>query len=179
MSTANGNKSTNEVFVMIKPLALKHPLLADEIKRALACIGTVSRPQLRHVSRDLCRAHYRFDSTTAPDRTAKHLPAIVNYLQGQMVLSLVLTLNDTTPIGADDDFCGFIRSEIVGPSEPMKCAQKHIRHRARSMDYRVAVDVPDADRVADFQPFAKDNLIHCSDSPQSARQEIALWYPRR
>jgi len=177
MATSNAGSARTRVFIMIKPLALEYPGLVAEIEKSIRKTGTVLRPELRRVDRNLCRAHYVSDTPQAPRASAKHLPALVNYLEGRTVLSLVLEQNGATPFAAGRDFCDFIRSEIIGPSEPMKCEKKHIRYHARSLHYRVPVAVPESDRISDYQPFAKDNLIHCSDSLKSAEREIALWYP--
>jgi nucleoside diphosphate kinase len=46
-----------------------------------------------------------------------------------------------------------------------------LRHILKGKDYILPVEVPEG-----FQNFVYDNLIHSSDSPESAKRELAIFF---
>jgi len=165
-----------QALVVIKPLGMV-PSIRQTIKSRLSEYGSICHCSRRSVSKDLARAHYRGSEFKSNGERSVHFPAITTYLTGQKVEAFVLNAFEDYLYGTDEQgFHDFMRKEVVGPSDPEKTGPAHLRHMAKKLSYKRPVNVAPEAKFPGYQPFAKDNLVHFSDSPESARREIGLWF---
>jgi len=160
-------KELEQTLVLIKPDALKNSLtgyilsMLSEFHTGLHYCGT----KIVHVSKMLAEEHY------AEHRGKVFFPAVVEYLMGeshyidkpskQRVIAIVYQGPDA------------IRKvrEIGGPTDPHKA---RIEKPGCIRSLGTMVPLKDADGNVIGQRI--DNLIHASDSYESAEREIKLWF---
>ena len=106
----------------------------------------------------------------------KYYPPLVEYLSHQRATHFVLR-GSLLPGSRDTDFATYLRQYVIGPSNPELTEEHHVRNYvvANEIQYKKEVDLPE-DVMIDNYKTAFDNLIHCSDSTESALHEIANWY---
>ena len=143
---------TEHTLVLLKPDALERGLVGEVIQRFenvnLKIIDiVVVRPDLAKVEK-----HYtdlRTKNPRAFDRNTR-------YLAGKTVIALVLTgVNAIAKVRL-----------LIGPTEPASAPPGTIRGDLSS----------DTIAIADAEDRGLFNLVHASDSIESARKEIDLWF---
>ncbi|HOF21685.1 MAG TPA: nucleoside-diphosphate kinase [Bacteroidales bacterium] len=160
-------KDLEQTLVLIKPDALKNSLtgyilsVLSEFHTGLHYCGT----KIVHVGRMLAEEHY------AEHRGKVFFPAILEYLMGEShypdnpmkrrVIAIVYQGRDAIKK---------IR-EVVGPTNPLN-ARVEKPGSIRSLGTMVPLKDDDGNVIGQRM----DNLIHASDTPQSAEREIKLWF---
>jgi nucleoside-diphosphate kinase len=169
-----------QTLVIIKPDGIQRSLMGEIVKR-------FERTGLKFVAfkfvvptEDQCWKHYQKDDewflekggNVVEGREKHGLPVekkqleygkdiirtIVNYMTSGPVLAFVIEGNRSVEIV----------KKIVGGTEPTKSDVGTIRG-----DYTV-----DSYEISTIDDRAIRNLIHCSDSPEEAQREIALWFDK-
>ena len=161
------NRELEQTLVLIKPDALKNSLtgyilsMLSELHTGLHYCGT----KIVHVSKMLAEEHY------AEHRGKVFFPAVVEYLMGQS--HYVDNPSKQRVIAIVYQGCDAIRKvrEIGGPTDPHK-ARTEKPGCVRSL----GTMVPLKDAGGNVIGQRIDNLIHASDSPESAEREIKLWF---
>ena len=92
------------------------------------------------------------DAALADQHYAEHVdkafyPPLKNFMTGGPLAAMILS---------GDDAIGVVRA-LVGATDGRKAAAGTIR--------------------GDLSLSNRENLVHASDSPESAKREIALWFP--
>jgi nucleoside-diphosphate kinase len=92
------------------------------------------------------------DAALADEHYAEHVdkafyPPLKNFMTGGPLAAMILS---------GDDAIGVVRA-LVGATDGRKAAAGTIR--------------------GDLSLSNRENLVHASDSPESAKREIALWFP--
>jgi nucleoside-diphosphate kinase len=137
-------------FVMIKPDGVQRALIGEIISRFEKAGLKIIGMKFIHVDRDFAKKHYS-EHVEKP-----FYKGLEDLLVDGPVVAMVLE-----GAGAID----FVR-KIVGSTEPAKAAPGTIRGDYAHMNYA----------RADDKGIGLPNLIHASDSPESAEKEISLWF---
>jgi nucleoside-diphosphate kinase len=139
-------------LVLLKPDALERGLVGEIIQRFEKAALSIEdarfhSPTLAHVE-----AHYadlKLKNARAFDRNTR-------YLTGKRLLALVLCgVNAIAKVRL-----------LIGPTEPASAPPGTIRGDLSS----------DTIDLADLEDRGVFNLVHASDSAETARKEIALWF---
>lgn len=157
-------------FVLIKPMGMQY---LERIVGILRQQGAVGNIKLIRTSRRQVESHYEASQFDENGVENYYYPGITSYLTEKEVC--VLVIEDARD--KQDDQPGFIdhlRKNVIGPSNPDVAAPGHIRRIAvdEGLAFRVKMTIPGSDKTS----TCMDNLIHCSDSIENARREVALWY---
>ena len=165
-------------FVILKPDAVQRSLLGEIVRRfeqtGLKFVGfkffvPTEADLLKHYNKDDAWFETKGKNIVA-DLTAQGRPVdkepieygkdiirtIVRYMQQGPVLALVLEGNQSVAVV----------KKLVGSTEPASSDVGTIRG-----DFTV-----DSYAHSTYENRAVRNLIHCSDSPEEAEREIALWF---
>jgi nucleoside-diphosphate kinase len=125
-------------------------LKPDTVRRGLAgeVLARFEAKGLRLVAMDLRRA----DAETADRHYAEHVekefyPALRDFVTGGPLVAMVLE---------GDEAIAVVR-ELAGATDGRRAAPGTIR--------------------GDFSLSNRENLVHGSDSPESAEREIGIWFP--
>jgi len=136
-----------EGFVSQRTLVLIKP---DAVRRGLVgeIIGRLERKGLAVDAMTL----RTMDEALAAQHYAEHVgreyyPALRDFMTGGALVSLVVS---------GDEAISVVRT-LIGATDGRKAAPGSIR--------------------GDLSLSNRENLVHASDSPDSAKREIALWYP--
>lgn len=146
----------NSTFIMFKPDAIKKDLV-DTILREFQEMGCeIKRRKQVHVDKELILAHYKevIEKVNIKDFKQRVLNEYVN----QYVTIAELT-HPTL------DVITLIR-EKVGATEPISASANTIRGKYSDDSYEKSLQ---EERLV-------QNLIHASDSAQTAKKEVALWF---
>jgi nucleoside-diphosphate kinase len=147
-------------FMMLKPLGLVEPVktqILDMITRE----STVVIRQRKVAEPRLIKEHYKNVKDTP------HFHPITSYMSEKRV-DLIIVEGE----GPQDKFVERMRS-LVGKSDPLECKPGQIRHLAIEYNLSYVVSV---DPVEGSNNYCRDNLIHCSDSPEAAKREVGIWF---
>jgi nucleoside-diphosphate kinase len=143
---------TEETLVLLKPDALERGVVGEIIKRFEAVNLRITR--IRFVCPSLAKVekHYadlKSKNPRAFDRNTR-------YLAGKRAIAIVFTgVNVIAKIRA-----------LIGPTEPATAPPGTIRGDLSS----------DTIAIADAEDRGLFNLVHASDSADSAKKEIDLWF---
>lgn len=113
------------------------------------------------VSGEDIREHYRQIEGTP------HFLPITRYLSGKRVELLIAEGE-----GSPEEFVARMR-KLVGKSDPAECRRGQIRHLA--VEYGLPYIIPMSPENGSNN-YCRDNLIHCSDSPENAVREVGIWF---
>ena len=160
-------KELEQTLVLIKPDALKNSLTGyilsvfSEFHTGLHYCGA----KIVHISQMLAGEHY------AEHRGKVFFPAILEYLMGEShypdnpmkrrVIAIVYQGRDAIKKVRD----------VVGPTNPLNA-----RVEKPGSIRTLGTLVPLKDDEGNVIGQRMDNLIHASDTPQSAEREIKLWF---
>ena len=143
--TAGGEEHN---FVMFKPLAVAKglvPRLKDSLEKLEAVFEECEKVRC---TPSLISRHYE------EHRARPFFPALLDYYDGKVV--------EACRVGGPEGIILRIRRRL-GPSDPLSCIpEEHLRALAIPMAHT-------------GETHGVDNLVHASDSPSSARRELALW----
>ena len=170
--------SKEKSFVIIKPDGVQRSLIGDIIKRFERVGLKLSALKMTVPTEDPCWTHYDKDEAwflqkgerTISDRKNAGLPvdkeaieygkdivrALVKFMTSGPVVAMVLTGNQAV---------GIVK-KLVGGTEPLTSDVGTIRG-----DFTL-----DSYHLSSQDERAVRNLIHCSDKPEEAEREIAIWF---
>ena len=156
------------VFIMLKPLAEQQEVVRQKILARLCHYGDIGFMQEGViVTEDHVRQHYCHLVGRAP-----YAP-LVRYLVGKQVSTFILEESSAIKSQRIADgyacFAHFLRRVVIGPSHPLKAQPNHIRHLPIDFGLPYAI-------TQGYMYRVKDNLIHCSENPLAAMNEIGIWY---
>lgn len=142
-------------FVMLKPDALQRNLV-DLILLEFKQAGyTIVRKQLKTVDESTILAHYDevISRVQLPHFRERILETFVN--QDVVIAEIV----------KDDDVVSSVRT-FIGKTNPKEADPSSIRGKFGEDDMNVAIK----------EGRLVQNLVHASDSDESAQSELALWF---
>lgn len=167
-----------QTLIILKPDAIQRTLVGEIIKR-------IERTGLKLVAFKLVMAeknslvsHYNKDEAwfaakgqnIVKDRTAHNLPVEKEAIEyGRDIISAIVKFMTVGPVliaVVQGNQSVAIVKKIVGTTEPATSDVGTIRG-----DYTV-----DSYAHSSVQDRAVRNLIHCSESPEEAQREIAVWF---
>lgn len=149
-------------LVLIKPdgviKGLTGAIMNDLSNARLKLVGA----KVMKVSRELAEEHYcelkcNLSNKFGQDKGCKVYEGILNYIQGKYHADRVLAL-----VYAGEDAISKIR-KIAGETNPEKADPTTIRGKYGRINSQTEV---------------LENVIHCSDSTESAKREIELWFKK-
>ena len=165
-------------LVILKPDAVQRSLIGEIIKRFENTGLKMRALKMMMANKELCWQHYNKDEEwflkkgemliknreekglkiekTAIEYGKGIIEALVNFMTAGPVVAMVFSGNQA--IG--------IVKKLVGGTEPLTSDVGTIRG-----DFTL-----DSYQLANFDSRAVRNLIHCSDEPEEAEREIALWF---
>lgn len=159
------------VFSMIKPMGME-PSVLGEIDEKLTSLGNIAVRLPMVATRELMESHYNHLHSKVGESGRHFLEPIVQYYEGKQVLPFVLESSD--PFMSHDEFVRSVR-QLAGKSRPTRTQPGQIRHIP--LERGIPFIFPQAGVDPEFdEPYAFDNLIHVSDCPQAAIDEIGLWF---
>lgn len=149
-----------KTLVLIKPDALYKSLtgaiLTSLSESKLKIVGA----KIVRVSQELAEKHYCDLKCTLSDKFGeekgcKVYESVLDYLKGKYHTDRVLAL-----VYAGEDAITKIRT-LAGETNPESASPETIRGKYGRINSKTDV---------------LENVIHCSDSPESAKREIELWF---
>ena len=157
-------------FVLIKPMGMKYLERIINILREQGAVGNI---KLIRTSRRQVESHYEASKYDENGVENYYYAGITSYLTEKEVCVLVIE-DAREKRNGQPGFIDNLRKNVIGPSNPDVAAPGHIRRIAvdENLAFRVKMAIPGTDKTS----TCMDNLIHCSDSIQNARREVALWY---
>ena len=145
-------------FALLKPLGMQEPMRSYVLER-LSQTAEIRQIKRHVLTQDEAYQLY-WPSGHEEDGTPKtHFFAITSYMTGQET-DLILLKGVVSEI-----------DDLIGEWKPEETRPDQLRHILNGKDYIIPVDVPEG-----YQNFVCDNLIHSSDSPESARRELAIFF---
>ena len=142
-------------FVMLKPDALQRNLV-DLILLEFKQAGyTIVRKQLKKVDESTILAHY--DEVISRVQLPHFRERILETFVNQDVVIAEIT--------KDDDVVNSVRT-FIGKTNPKEADPSSIRGKFGEDDMNVAIK----------EGRLVQNLVHASDSDESAQSELALWF---
>lgn len=142
-------------LILLKPDALERGLSERILDRFLAVGFSVEAVTFRTIDRDLILAHY----ADAIRRVGPELEErVVNSYVGRRTLPLVL--------GLPGEGATAKARSLLGATDPSRAEKGTIRG-----DFGI-----DSIEAAMAASRVCENLVHCSDSPESFRYEMGLWF---
>ncbi len=142
-------------FVMLKPDALQRNLV-DLILLEFKQAGyTIVRKQLKTVDESTILAHY--DEVISRVQLPHFRERILETFVNQDVVIAEIT--------KDDDVVNSVRT-FIGKTNPKEADPSSIRGKFGEDDMNVAIK----------EGRLVQNLVHASDSDESAQSELALWF---
>jgi len=142
-------------FVMLKPDALSRNLVDLIILEFQQAGFSIIRRKLKTVDENTILSHYEevISRVSLPNFKEKILESFVN--QDVVILE----------VGKSDDVVAQVR-EFIGKTNPVEAGPDTIRGKFKDDDMNVAI----------AQGRLVRNLIHASDSDESAKFELSLWF---
>lgn len=145
---------------MLKPLATQEPV-RSRVVQMLRRQGDITAKEKTTVTQEQIEEHYQGIAGEP------HFSPITRYLTGKEVEVIVLEGD-----GEPGEFVGRVR-KLVGCSDPAQCQEGQIRHLAVEMGLPYTVPM---EPVNGSNNYCRDNLVHCSDSPDAAAREVEIWF---
>jgi nucleoside-diphosphate kinase len=145
----------SSTFVMLKPDALARNLVDLIILEFQQAGYTIKRRQLVNVDEQTILAHYDevIHRVNLPGFKERILDAFVN--QDVVILEIEKDANVVTSV-----------REFIGKTNPKEASPHSIRGKYGDDDMNEAIT----------QSRLVRNLVHASDSDESAQSELALWF---
>lgn len=144
-------------FALLKPEAVENHLIGEIIGRLEKVGLRVVALQMLTASREVAEEHYGEEIEQKYGREVRE--CLLQYICSGPVVAMVL---------AGEDAIGLVRRTSGEKANPPECPPGTIRRD-------LGTDTRDA---ANAEKRALQNLIHSSDSPESAAREIELWFGR-
>ncbi len=139
-----------KTFVMIKPDGVQRGIVGEIISRFEKIGLRIVGMKFMHVDKDFSKKHYS-------EHIDKHFYSFLeDFLTSGPVIAMVLEGSSAISL---------VR-KIVGSTEPASAMPGTIRGDYSHVTYK----------RADSKKTAIPNLIHASDSEESAQKEISLWF---
>lgn len=157
-------------LLILKPLATESDKLRAEILGRL-----INEGKIAHMVDNYTATKYKVSAHYQDSSGKSFIPPLVEYMSNKAVTVIVLEGQESE----QGKFIDKLRSDVIGPSDPKKAQEHHIRSLAIKYDlpYRQQVEVPKEEFIpGPDDSIAMDNLIHCSDSQESALREICIWF---
>jgi nucleoside-diphosphate kinase len=147
-------------LVLIKPDGLVKSLTGNIITALSETKLKIVAAKVVKVSRDFAEQHYSelkesLKNKFGEEKGPKVFEEVLRYIQGNYHTDRVLAL-----VYKGEDAIKKVR-EIAGETNPEKASPVSIRGKYGRIHSETKVF---------------ENVIHCSDSPESAKREIALWF---
>jgi len=172
--TERGERPREFALIIIKPMAMEKGLTPVIMQRLISegqCV--IESAKLgTETTKEKVAQHYA-GSRFRDGKPTTYYPGLVHYISEKVVDIFVIA--DAASISDGRTFQQRLRQDLIGPSNPEKTEPHHIRSMARFMDYIREVDIPAEEDVPGSED-AIDNLVHCSDSTESALREIEVWF---
>lgn len=149
-----------KTLVLIKPDGIIKDLIGTIINDLSSARLKIIGAKIVKVSKELAEKHYcdlkcNLSTKFGEDKGCKIYTEIINYLQGKYHADRVLAL-----VYAGEDAIQKIR-KIAGETNPEKAEPNSIRGKYGRVNSKIEII---------------ENVIHCSDSQESAKREIELWF---
>jgi len=168
-------------LVIIKPDGVQRALIGEIVKRIERTGLKLAAMKLAVLDEDRLWKHYNKNDewfekkggNILKEREARNLPiekSAIGY--GKDILRLLIKFMTSGPVVAmviEGNQSVSIITKIVGTTEPMTSDIGTIRG-----DFTV-----DSYALAGIDERAVRNLVHCSESPEEAKREIALWFDEK
>jgi len=145
-----------KTLVLLKPEAVERRLVGEILARLERTGLRLAALELRTVDRDFAGQHY--GEEIARKHGEKVREALLGYISGRPVVAMVWEGNEAVAV---------LRAVGGEHFEPARCPPGSIRR-----DYST-----DSREAANAEGRALENLIHASDSPEAAANEVRLWFP--
>jgi nucleoside-diphosphate kinase len=149
-------------LVLIKPDGLVKSLTGNIITTLSETKLKIVGAKIVKVSRELAEAHYndlkdRLIKKFGKEEGAKIFESTIEYLQGKFHTDRVFAL-----VYKGEDAVKKVR-ELVGETNPEKASPISIRGKYGRINSQTKV---------------LETAVHCSDSVENAKREIALWFKK-
>ncbi len=166
-----------KTFVMMKPDAVQRGLIGEIIKRFEQTGLKLSHLSLKLLDEKKVWEHYNKDDAwyqrkgegMIKDREAAGLPIEKEAIEyGKDIIGVLVTFMTSGPLVVmvwEGNQAVSVVKKIVGATEPATSDVGTIRGDFTSDSYAIAA----------LDNRAVRNLVHCSDTPEEALREIALW----
>jgi nucleoside-diphosphate kinase len=168
-------------FVFIKPDGVQRGLVGEIIKRFERTGLKLVTLKMMMLAEEKCWKHYNKDDAwyekkgarSIEERRANNLPIEKEALEygRDIIKALVVFMTSGPVVGMiwEGNKATGVVSKIVGTTEPLTSDVGTIRG-----DLTV-----DSYEISSVDSRAVRNLIHCSESPEEAEREIALWFDEK
>lgn len=178
----------DRAVILLKPLAATNEILTRMILDRLAPFVDIESWRLvESTDPNTVRDHYR------DAEGKKYFPTITTYMTGKPTYALAVRskgvleralakqkAGEKLGLRPDMGFQDCIRTLLIGPSSPAEAKPNQIRGLANKFGLKttqyLGEDVLSDDQLVGGWRNCEDNLIHCSDSPQSAWSEYQVWF---
>ena len=147
------NPRSEQTLLIIKPDAIERGLQFIILQKVIEKGYSIPCIYQTHASEELLREHYQ---NVFEDKGPEIGEQVVEYMSSGPVIVAVVQGNKAVEQ---------IRKLCGEKTEPTKCPQGTIRSDYAASDYD----------LAGLEGIAVKNLVHTSDSPESAIREIELW----
>jgi len=150
-------------FIMLKPLGTTEPFRSEIIKQ-ISSIGSIEAIRPHTLTRTEASALYSLSGHDEEGNPLPHFHAIVNYLTGKQI-ELLLVSGGRNLITEID--------KLIGQWQPENTHTGQMRHLLieYGVQYMMDVDTPEGSNK-----YCYDNLVHSSDSQESANREMRIWF---
>ena len=170
-----------QTFVIIKPDGVQRGLVGEITKRFENVGLKIVAFKMLLANEDQCWEHYKKDdkwflekgTRIINDRKASNLPIekeAIDY--GKEIIEMLVKYMTSSPVVAivlEGNNAAALVTKLVGSTEPTTSDVGTIRG-----DYSL-----DSYEIASVDNRAVRNLIHCSESPEEAVREIAIWFDEK
>lgn len=172
------NPKKERTLVILKPDAVQRGLIGEIIKRIESTGLKLVALKMIIADEAPCWAHYNKDDAwfqskgenVLKNREAAGLPIEKEAIEyGRDIIGALvkfMTCGPIVPMVFEGNQSIGVIKKIVGSTEPMSSDGGTIRG-----DYTI-----DSFELANLDNRAVRNLIHCSDEPDEAKREIAIWF---
>lgn len=149
-----------QCLVLIKPDGLVKSLTGDIISALSHAKGKIVGTKIVSVRRELAEEHYselkgNLAGKFGEEKGAKLFDEIIRYIQGEYHTNRVMAL-----VYHGEDIISKVR-EIVGSTNPEEADPCSIRGKYGRINSKTDV---------------RETVVHASDSEESAKREIQLWF---
>ena len=165
-------------LVILKPDAIQRGLIGELIKRFEQAGLKIAALKMVMATEDQCWQHYNKDDQWFTEKGRRYIDNLqsaglpvekeaIEYGK-DIVRALVklMTCSPVVPMVIEGNQSVTVVKKLVGGTEPTTSDVGTIRG-----DFTI-----DSFELANFDGRAVRNLIHCSDKPEEAEREMAIWF---
>lgn len=166
-------ESTKEfVLTFVKPMGMEY---FKRIEKVLAESSKITEKKFVLMTFEQIAKHYAPSEFEKDGTPSNHYPGLIRYLSGKETYVMICQDQSIDQNKEQIDFVGNFRKSVIGSSNPRDNKIGQIRHIPieEGLDFQKQMYIPELSITSLF----KDNLIHCSDSVESAVREIEIWFP--